>query len=149
MGCGCPPLPGLSGPPGLAAPGCSLFVSPADTWGGSLTRAAFIRSHVKTHLVRFAKRCLLEPTHHAGQRRLPPFPSSSDQAASTLGFCHFSRFSLHLLRLIPECLSNTRAFLPPGQPFTLATGSFPSPPSPPHGRACPPPALPQHRQAPC
>ena len=75
VGGGCPPLPGLSGPPGLAAPGCSLFfMSPADTWGGSLTRAAFIRSHVKIHLVSFAKQCLLEPTHHAGKRRLPPFP---------------------------------------------------------------------------
>ena len=55
------------------------------------------------------------------------FPSSSDQAASTMGFYHFSRLSFHLLRVIPECLSNTRAFISPGQPFTLATGSFPFP----------------------
>ena len=58
------------------------------------------------------------------------FPSSSDQAASTLGFCQFSRFSFHLLRVIPECLSNTRAFLSPGQPFTFATGCFPFPTKP-------------------
>ena len=38
-----------------------------------MTRAAFIRSHVKIHLVRFAKQFLLEPTNHAGKRQLPPF----------------------------------------------------------------------------
>ena len=55
-------------------------------------------------------------------------PSSSDQAAPTLGFYHFSRLSdlsFHSFRLIPEYLSNTRAFFPPGQPFNLATYTFP------------------------
>ena len=65
------------------------------------------------------------------------FPSSSDQAASTVGFYYFSRLSFHLLRVIPECLSNTRAFTSHGQPFTLATGSFPFPTKPPSWESLP------------
>ena len=60
--------------------------------------------------------------------------SSSDQAAPTLGFYHFSRLSdlsFHSLMLIPEYLSITRAFFPPGQPFNLATYTFPFPTKPP------------------
>ena len=60
--------------------------------------------------------------------------SSSDQAAPTLGFYHFSRFndlSFHSLTLIPEYLSNTRAFFPPGKPSNLATYTFPFPTQPP------------------
>ena len=33
-----------------------------------------IRSHVKIHLVRFAKQFLMDPTNHAGKRQLPTFP---------------------------------------------------------------------------
>ena len=60
--------------------------------------------------------------------------SSSDQAAPTLGFYHFSRLSdlsFHSLMLIPEYLSITRAFFPPGQPFNLATYTSPFPTKPP------------------
>ena len=62
------------------------------------------------------------------------FSSSSDQETSTVGFYHFSRLSdlsFHSLMLIPEYLSITRAFFPPGQPFNLATYTVPFPTKPP------------------
>ena len=141
------PTPAWSAQPSsLAAPGCSLFLmSPADTWGGSRTRVAFIRSNVKIHLVRFANQCPLEPINHAGKRQLHHLPSYSDQAAPTLGFYHFSRLSdlsFHSLMLIPEYLSITRAFLSLDSLSTWPLILSPSPPSPLYVRACPPPLTP-------
>ena len=90
VGCRCPPLPGLPSPPGLAAPGCSLFhMSPADAWGGSQTRVAFIRSNVKIHLVRFANQCPLDPINHAGKRQLPPSTQLLGPSSPYLGLLPF------------------------------------------------------------
>ena len=72
-------------------------------------------------------------------------PSSSDQAAPTLGFYHFSRLSdlsFHSLMLIPEYLSITRAFLSLDSLSTWPLTLSPSSPSPPYVRACPPPPTP-------
>ena len=91
MGHKCPPLPNLSGPPGPSAPGGSLcLLSPAATWAGSLTRVAFIKSHVNTPLARFAKQCPLEPPAIRGvygrcssRHVCVHFPGSSDQVPCT------------------------------------------------------------------
>ncbi|OWK07407.1 hypothetical protein Celaphus_00016984 [Cervus elaphus hippelaphus] len=66
-------------------------------------------------------------------------PSSSDQEASNSGLHLFSRLRdlcFCSITLIPECLSNTRNFPSPGQPFILATCSFLSPPCSPDETPC-------------
>lgn len=131
-GCAAGAHPSMACPALLAleAPGCSLFLmSLAATWGGSFRKAAFINS-CQVPPCKSVKQHLPEPISHEGRGSSHHVPSSSDHEASNSGLHPFSRLrDLHfcLITLIPECLSNTRDFPSPGQPFILPTCSFLSP----------------------
>lgn len=97
-------------------------MSPADTQGGSLTKAAFIRS-LKILQGRCTKKHLLQPNSCGGKSLLPLCPPCllcpnglylEPPARLQLS----SLLSFHSLRSIPECLSNTRAPPSAGQSST-------------------------------